>query len=116
MAEWVGGPIMSAVAMANATSDYIRLQGYDGAQVVSFHCTSPSNTHVGTLAVQISNDLVNWVAVTLSTGASTVAVEVNTAVNAFIDIIDTGAQYMRMVYVNTSGDGVLTITPHGRGL
>jgi hypothetical protein len=118
MGNWAGsGPLVNAVSMAaTITSDTILLRGVEG---LGLHFTAPSATHVGTLAVQISNDGMNWNAVTLSTGATTIAVSSGAAVNEFVTVssdVVKSANYLRVVYTATSGAGALTVTPAGQGL
>lgn len=68
-----------------------------------------AGTHVGTLGLQASNDAASWTDITLSTGATTVAVANGVNPNWVHSAEDAGYTWFRVVYTRTSGDGQLDV-------
>ena len=68
------------------------------------YAISYDGTPTGTFSVEISNDEINWQALTLSTGISAAG----SADNHFIDV-ETAAKYVRLVYTAGSGSGSLQV-------
>jgi hypothetical protein len=111
MAELTSGVIVDAVSMAsNITSSHITLG--TGYRTVSLHAYAASDTHVGTLAAQVSNDATNWNSVTLSNGNTTVSAANGSAFNETLEIT-TASLYLRVLYTASSGAGTLTVTQAG---
>jgi len=75
-----------------------------GCSRISLQLHAASATHVGTVAVQVSDDGTNWNPVTLS---STPTAASGSAFDATIDL-DIAAKQFRVVYTFTSGTGTLT--------
>lgn len=97
----------SAAASVNS-----KILDFEDADTASFHFTSNTGTHVGTLKIQVSNDGSNWVDVS---GLS-VAVASGTANNDMLVLQTDGSKYARAAYTATSGTGTLTVIAHKKRL
>ena len=67
--------------------------------------------------VNLSSGAGNWVPVELSTGATTVAVAAGTNTEAFYDLSDIGAKFMKVSFTDTNSgasaaDNLLTVYAH----
>lgn len=118
-------PVIVAGSMAgNLTSAVTILQSLSQCSYsLSWTGTSP----VGTCSVQVSNDYAQnavggvanagaWTTITLNqsgTPSTTIAISGNTG-NGFIDINDTAAYAIRLIYTAGSGTGTLNATFNGK--
>jgi len=102
MAGIYGGAIINGESMAaNITSSTLDISDYE---TISLQLVAASSTHVGTVAVNISDDGTNWNAVTLD---STPTAASGSAFNATVQLSDIGARYLQVVYTAGSGAGTL---------
>jgi|GEM_PF-4761564 len=76
----------------------------EGATVVGVQLTSASATHVGTVAIQMSNDGTNWTTVESFTVAA------STVLDQWFDLVEVGGRSLRAIYTRTSGNGTLNVT------
>lgn len=87
----------ATVTTATVTGRGINLEG---AHRFSIHLVVTSTDAAGSVAVQVSNDGDNWVALTFEDGSTTITVSGNT--NALRDAV-THARFARAVYTRTGG-------------
>lgn len=116
MATVDNGLLMNATSIAaSVASDTLNMQ--DGG-TVSLHIQSASNTHVGTFAVQLSNDNSNWVTASFynSSGAlvSSIAASSGSAVGDIVEL-NVASRFLRVYYTATSGTGTATIIASRKG-
>lgn len=109
-AALLGGNIIDAVSMATSiTSTVLDLRRRRWASL-QFH--SATNTHVGTLAVQGSNDGLAWSTIVLVPALPALAN--GAAYDELVDLANIGTAYVRAVYTATSGTGALTCTARAK--
>ena len=71
-----------------------------------------TGTPTGTFDVQVSGDNTNWASLPLNPVPAATA----SSGSAFIDIYQTAANYIRVVYTRTSGSGTLNVLISAKGL
>lgn len=101
---------------ASIASDVLDMQGGGS---VGLHIVSASNTHVGTYAVQLSNDNSNWVSAAFYSSAGVLSTSIATssgaALNDVVEMVDVTMRYLRVYYTATSGAGTVTIRANRKG-
>jgi hypothetical protein len=100
--------IMSAGDMSQSSLVSATL-AIPAAKNMSVQLTWTSNA-VGSYAVQVSNDQVNWANLD-TTGAPAIA---GTPGSVMLDLI-TSAPYLQVIYSRTSGAGALTVSVSSKG-
>lgn len=112
--------IINAVSMASSiTSSVVEIKNQDNIGIQ----LNWTGTPVGTFAVQVSSDYLqdtegnvmnagNWITLPISPSIAAAG----SADSAFVDVNQTSAQYMRVVYTRTSGTGTLTGIAVGKGV
>lgn len=71
---------------------------------------------VGTLAVQVSADQISWISLPTSAFVGTYPVPGTSSSPGYLDINQTSAPFIRLVYTRSSGTGVLNALIVGKGV
>lgn len=109
----IGGVIMDGVnVVANVTSEVVNIER---ASLVSFDIFLDNNNAVGSITIQGTNDLTrpapNWVALAFG-DSNAIAVSSGVDINSLVDFSDLACKFIRVRYVVTSGDGLMSVTCH----
>jgi hypothetical protein len=78
----------------------------ENAPTIGIQCVSAGGggaTRAGAITAAVSNDKTNWVDVTFDSGATSITVTATTALNSFVNISNCGAQWIRVVFTDSTG-------------
>lgn len=100
------------MSLASLTSITVPIQWEDNVGMQFVWIGSP----VGTLAVQVSLDQINWSSIPTTAFSGTYPVPGTTTSPGYLDMALLSAAYIRVVYTKTSGTGTLNVLCVGKGV
>lgn len=100
------------MSLASLTSIVPPIQWEDNVGLQLVWTGSP----VGTFAVQVSLDQINWATIPASAFNGTYPVPGTTTSPGYLDLNQLSASYIRVVYTRTSGTGTLNVLMAAKGV
>lgn len=96
---------------ATFTSKVVAIESASGVgfEVKVDNTVLGSKDAAGTYSFEISNSMINWIPLVLSSGATTVAVAAATDNTDFLDLGEINARYIRFSYTRSGGNGVCDV-------